>query len=148
MGKRSGVADTEEEVAKLGLDELNVEIERCLQGADVRQQERSRQMDGRRRKRFPLQDEAREHAAPADHQGRRPAGRTAQGDLAGELAIAHHGMCPLCNSHRESAICSSPLPCRDRERGAGSWRWPVAFPPAHWEADEVHVQVHPMTSVL
>ena len=32
MGRRSGVADTEEEVAKLGLDELNVEIRRCLQG--------------------------------------------------------------------------------------------------------------------
>ena len=32
MGRRSGVAETEEEVAKLSLDELNVEIERCLQG--------------------------------------------------------------------------------------------------------------------
>ena len=34
MGRRSGVADTEEEVAKLGLDELSKEIERCLQGAE------------------------------------------------------------------------------------------------------------------
>ena len=34
MGKRSGVAETEEEVAKLPLDKLNVEIERCLQGAE------------------------------------------------------------------------------------------------------------------
>jgi hypothetical protein len=32
MGRRSGVAETEEEVAKLGLPQLNVEIERCLQG--------------------------------------------------------------------------------------------------------------------
>jgi hypothetical protein len=34
MGKRSGVAETEEEVAKLTLDSLNVEIERCLRGAE------------------------------------------------------------------------------------------------------------------
>ena len=34
MGKRSGVAETEEEVAKLGLDELNLEIERCVKGAE------------------------------------------------------------------------------------------------------------------
>ena len=34
MGRRSGVADTGEEVAKLSLDELNVEIKRCLQGAE------------------------------------------------------------------------------------------------------------------
>ena len=34
MGRRSGVADTEEDVAKLGLDELNAEIDRCLQGAE------------------------------------------------------------------------------------------------------------------
>jgi hypothetical protein len=34
MGRRSGVADTEEEVVKLGLDELNKEIKRCLQGAE------------------------------------------------------------------------------------------------------------------
>ena len=32
MGRRSGVAETEEDVAKLSLDELNIEIERCLQG--------------------------------------------------------------------------------------------------------------------
>jgi hypothetical protein len=30
--RRSGVADTEEEIAALSLDELNVEIRRCLQG--------------------------------------------------------------------------------------------------------------------
>ena len=34
MGRRSGIAETEEEVAKLTLDELNVEIERCLQGCE------------------------------------------------------------------------------------------------------------------
>jgi hypothetical protein len=34
MGRRSGVAETEEEVAKLSIDQLNVEIERCLQGFD------------------------------------------------------------------------------------------------------------------
>jgi hypothetical protein len=34
MGRRSGVAETEGEVAKLGLDKLNLEIERCLQGAE------------------------------------------------------------------------------------------------------------------
>ena len=33
MGRRSRVAETEDEVAKLGLDKLNMEIERCLQGA-------------------------------------------------------------------------------------------------------------------
>jgi hypothetical protein len=32
MGRRSGVAETEEDVAKLSLDELNEEIGRCLQG--------------------------------------------------------------------------------------------------------------------
>jgi hypothetical protein len=32
MGRRSGVAETEEDVAKLSLDELSIEIERCLQG--------------------------------------------------------------------------------------------------------------------
>ena len=32
MGKRSGVAETEQDVAKLDIDELNVEIERCVQG--------------------------------------------------------------------------------------------------------------------
>ncbi len=32
MGRRSGVAETEQEVAKLSLGELNVEIERCVQG--------------------------------------------------------------------------------------------------------------------
>jgi hypothetical protein len=32
MGRRSGVAETEEEVARLGLLKLNVEIGRCLQG--------------------------------------------------------------------------------------------------------------------
>ena len=31
--RRSGVADTEEEVAKLSLDEINAEIQRCLHGA-------------------------------------------------------------------------------------------------------------------
>src|SRR5215469_12261596 len=30
--RRSGVADTEEEVAEMSLDELNEEIRRCLQG--------------------------------------------------------------------------------------------------------------------
>jgi len=30
---RSGVVDTEEEVAKLTLDEINAEIQRCLAGA-------------------------------------------------------------------------------------------------------------------
>jgi hypothetical protein len=34
MGRRSGVAETEEEVAKMGLDYLKAEIERCLQGAE------------------------------------------------------------------------------------------------------------------
>jgi hypothetical protein len=34
MGKRSGVAETEEEVVGLGLEVLNAEIERCLQGAE------------------------------------------------------------------------------------------------------------------
>jgi hypothetical protein len=34
MGRRSGVAETEEEVSKLGLDGLNMEIERCRQGAE------------------------------------------------------------------------------------------------------------------
>jgi len=34
MGKRSGVADTEEEVARLTPDELNVEIERCQRGVE------------------------------------------------------------------------------------------------------------------
>lgn len=33
MGKRSGVADTEEEVVKLTLAEMNAEIQRCLDGA-------------------------------------------------------------------------------------------------------------------
>lgn len=33
MGKRSGLAETEEEVAKLTLNDLNAEIERCLHGA-------------------------------------------------------------------------------------------------------------------
>ena len=32
MGRRSGVAETEKDVAKLSLDKLNVEIKRCLQG--------------------------------------------------------------------------------------------------------------------
>ena len=32
MGRRSGVAETEEDVAKMSLEELNVEIGRCLQG--------------------------------------------------------------------------------------------------------------------
>jgi len=33
MGKRSGVAETEEEVAKLTFDELDAEIQRCLHGS-------------------------------------------------------------------------------------------------------------------
>jgi hypothetical protein len=33
MGKRSGVAETKEQVAKMTLDELNAEIERLLQMA-------------------------------------------------------------------------------------------------------------------
>ena len=32
MGRRSGVAETEKDVAKLSLEELNVEIGRCLKG--------------------------------------------------------------------------------------------------------------------
>ena len=32
MGRRSGVAETAGEVVRLSLDQLNVEIERCLQG--------------------------------------------------------------------------------------------------------------------
>jgi hypothetical protein len=32
MGRRSGVAETEQEVAKLALNELNVEIGRCVKG--------------------------------------------------------------------------------------------------------------------
>jgi hypothetical protein len=32
MGRRSGVADTEEEVARMSLDQVNAEIERCLHG--------------------------------------------------------------------------------------------------------------------
>lgn len=33
MGRRSGVAETEDEVAKLSLDELNREVWRCLDGS-------------------------------------------------------------------------------------------------------------------
>jgi hypothetical protein len=33
MGKRSGVADTEEELAKMSLAEIDREIRRCLSGA-------------------------------------------------------------------------------------------------------------------
>jgi hypothetical protein len=33
MGRRSGVPDTEEEMAKLTLDEVSAEIQRCLDGA-------------------------------------------------------------------------------------------------------------------
>ena len=32
MGRRSGVAETEEEAAKLSLDQLDAEIDRCLGG--------------------------------------------------------------------------------------------------------------------
>lgn len=35
MGKRSGVAETEEKVAKLTLDQLNAEIERCRAGFET-----------------------------------------------------------------------------------------------------------------
>jgi hypothetical protein len=35
MGKRSGVAETEEQVAKMSLQRLNVEIERCLNGFET-----------------------------------------------------------------------------------------------------------------
>jgi len=34
MGKRSGVAETEDDVAKLTLAEINKEIERCENGAN------------------------------------------------------------------------------------------------------------------
>jgi hypothetical protein len=34
MGKRSGVPDKEEDVAKLTIVELNTEIQRCLSGAE------------------------------------------------------------------------------------------------------------------
>jgi hypothetical protein len=33
MGRRSGVAETEQAVARLTLDELNADIQRCLNGA-------------------------------------------------------------------------------------------------------------------
>jgi hypothetical protein len=34
MGKRSGVPDSKEEIAKLTIFELNTEIQRCLWGAE------------------------------------------------------------------------------------------------------------------
>ena len=69
----------------------------AFKGLTFGNQERSRQMAGHRRQRFPLQDEAREHAAPANHQGRRQAGRAAAGDLAGRIG-GDPAVCPACNS--------------------------------------------------
>ena len=44
MGRRSGVPETEEDVAKLSLDEVNREIERCKAGASPNGQASQGQM--------------------------------------------------------------------------------------------------------